>query len=199
MFFIPKNKYSERQFIDTLNWPDSFPYKPSVSFVAWHDGQNLFLEYEVEEQGTKAEVNVPGQEVYMDSCVECFIKPLENDPRYYNFEWNAIGNLAMACRTGRNDPQPAPADVIASVGSVSTLGKEPFLEKNVGKWTLKLKIPSSALFNSGIDSFDGRRMWMNLYKCGDGLKVPHYVTWQAVGTAKPDYHRPEFFVPVVFE
>jgi len=199
MFFIPKNRYSERQNIDTLNWPESFPYKPQVSFVAWHDGTNFFLEYEVEEQGTKAEVNVPGDEVYMDSCVECFIKPLQDDPHYYNFEWNAIGNLAMACRTGRQDPEHAPAAVIASVGSVSTLGSEPFTEKNVGKWTLKVCIPASALFNSGIASFDGRRMQMNLYKCGDGLKVPHYVTWQPVGTAKPDYHRPEFFVPVEFE
>ena len=27
----------------------------------------------------------------------------------------------------------------------------------------------------------------------DMLSVPHYVTWNAVGTEKPDYHQPAYF------
>ena len=40
---------------------------------------------------------------------------------------------------------------------------------------------------------------MNLYKCGDSLARPHYLSWQPVATPHPDFHRPEFFKPVLFE
>ena len=33
----------------------------------------------------------------------------------------------------------------------------------------------------------------NFYKYGDILTIPHYVTWNQVGTEKPDYHQPEYF------
>ena len=199
MFRIPRNKKSEKQFIDVLNWPDSFPERPEVAFSAWHDGANLHIEYEVCEEGTKAEETTPGNEVYMDSCVECFIQPDPADPHYYNFEWNAIGNLAMACRTGRNDPEKAPLDIIGSVEAIPSLPRKAFSEQHVGKWTLNVCIPAKALFNSGVESFDGRIMKMNLFKCGDGLKRPHYLTWQKINTPGPDDHRPEFFVEVEFE
>lgn len=36
-------------------------------------------------------------------------------------------------------------------------------------------------------------MKANFYKCGDGLTVPHYLSWSPIVTEKPDFHRPEFF------
>ena len=200
MLIIPRDNYSLQQPISCCNWNNEYPYSPSVSFRAKHDGENLYIEYTVEERYTKAEESIPGNEVYMDSCVECFIQPDAADPRYYNFEWNAIGLLAMACRTGRSDADHAPLDVLAMVGSEPSLGREPFCEK-VGdnRWTLEVKIPVQALFRHTVDSWAGKDMRINLYKCGDGLKEPHYLTFAPVETPKPDYHRPEFFVPVHFE
>jgi len=39
----------------------------------------------------------------------------------------------------------------------------------------------------------GKIFRANFYKCGDKLTVPHYVTWNPVGTENPDYHQPEHF------
>lgn len=198
--FVPKGKASQWYTLDQVNWPDAYPYKPEVKFRVWHDGANFFIDYEVKEQGTRALQGVLGGPVYEDSCVECFIQPNPGtDPRYYNFEFNPIGMMAMACRTGRNDPEDAPQAVLESVEIKASAGCETFDEKPIDKWTLAIRIPASALFNSAVSDFSGREMKMNLFKCGDGLKVPHFVTWAPISTPGPDYHRPEFFIPVTFE
>lgn len=196
---IGKNKPSEWMTLDCVNWLEAFPYKPDVRFRVWHDGKSLHIEYQVKEQGTRALQTVLGGPVYEDSCVECFIQPSSADPHYYNFEFNPIGMMALACRTGREDPEDAPRHVLESVRIETTAGLEPFTEKHVEEWSLKITIPASALFNAGIDDFSGCTMRMNFFKCGDGLKVPHFVTWVPIDTPKPDYHRPEFFLPVEFE
>ena len=185
--------------LENVNWKEDFPYKPQVLFRVWHEGEAFHIGYKVREQGTRALQTVLGGPVYEDSCVECFIQPDPADPHYYNFEFNPIGMMAMACRTGRNDPEDAPQDVLESVRIETTAGREPFDEKYVEEWSLDIAIPASALFNSGVKNFSGRRMRMNFFKCGDGLKVPHFVTWAPVRTPSPDYHRPEFFLPVDFE
>ena len=185
--------------LENVNWKEDFPYKPQVLFRVWHEGEAFHIGYKVREQGTRALQTVLGGPVYEDSCVECFIQPDPADPHYYNFEFNPIGMMAMACRTGRNDPEDAPREVLESVRIKTTAGKEPFDEKYVEEWSLDIAIPASALFNSGVKDFSGRRMRMNFFKCGDGLKVPHFVTWAPVRTPSPDYHRPEFFLPVDFE
>ena len=67
------------------------------------------------------------------------------------------------------------------------------------RWTLTLAIPAAALFRDRLARWDGVRGAMNLYKCGDDLSCPHYLSWRPVGTPAPDFHRPEFFEPVFFE
>ncbi len=186
--------------LDCLNWPESFSYKPEVSFSAWHDGKTLHLRYEVSEKSVRAEEGTPGNFVYKDSCVEFFIKPSEADPHYYNFEWNAIGTLYLAYRTCRQDPEKAPAEILSKVKAVSSLGRSTFPERPAeGPWTLDIEIPVEALWHSGLKTWAGIKGRANFYKCGDGLSVPHYVTWAPIETANPDYHRPEFFAPVEFE
>jgi len=185
--------------LDCINWPDSYPYKPEVIVSCSIKGELLHLRYEINEQSVRAEEGTSGNHVYMDSCVEFFIKPLADDPHYYNFEWNAIGTLDLSYRTGRNDPENAPTDVLKSIIAISSLGKTPFKER-LGqiKWTLDVDIPVTALWHSGIKSWKGLEVKCNFYKCGDGLKVPHFVSWAPVKTEKPDFHRPEFFKPFVF-
>lgn len=69
---------------------------------------------------------------------------------------------------------------------------------NGNKWRLRIAIPVEALWHSGLNSFAGLKATANFFKCGDGLTIPHYLTWAPVHTAAPDYHRPEFFAPVEF-
>lgn len=196
---VPLNKPSDWQAIGCLNWENEFPYKPEVTFRVWHDGKYFHIEYKVKEESTKAEQTALGAPVYQDSCVECFIMP-EGSTHYYNFEWNAAGKLAMARRTGRDDPQDAPMAVLESVFAKPSLGTTPFKEVSLEKeWTIEVGIPFSALFGDKLSGWGGQKMKMNFYKCGDGLKTMHFVTWAPICTTKPDYHRPEFFQEVEFE
>ena len=85
----------------------------------------------------------------------------------------------------------------------------PFDERQAkGPWTLKVFIPLKALWHGLGDngqtaggaprSLRGLHARANFYKCGDGLTVPHFVTWAPIATEKPDYHRPEFFADLQF-
>ena len=186
--------------LDCVNWPGEFPEKPDVSLQIWHSGNALHIIYKVDEPTVRAEEGTPGNYVYKDSCVEFFFRPDLADPHYYNFEWNAIGTLFLARRTGRQDPELAPEEVLAMVKAHSSEGSKPFAERPAkGPWTLEVEIPVEALWHHEIKSFDGVHAAANFYKCGDGLSVPHYVTWAPISADKPDYHRPEFFAALDFE
>lgn len=190
---LPKN------FMDRLNWADEFPYRPEVSFRTFHNDEFLFLEYDVREKCTAALEMTDGNDVYRDSCVEFFVQR-EGSDHYCNFEWNAIGTLCMSRRTGRFDPVHAPKDVLGSVLSASTFGRKPFSEiSGDNVWTLRVAVPCSAFFGENLSSWRGARLRGNFYKCGDALSTPHYLTWAPVSTPSPDYHRPEFFRPIVCE
>lgn len=186
--------------IACCNWPEEFSYTPQVAFRAAHDGEHLYLRYEVREQVTRALQSVDGKPVCADSCVEIFLRPSLDDPRYYNFEFNAIGRLYAACRTGRRDPEYLDEEQRTRVERYASLGSEPFEEcQGDNCWQLLVVISARALCNHKIADFSGRRMAMNLYKCGDGLTQPHYLSWAPIATPHPDFHRPEFFAEVVFE
>lgn len=61
---IPFHRRSEKQVLDCLNWPEQFPYKPEVTFTAWHCGDTLHLEYVVNEQAVRALEAIQGNYVY---------------------------------------------------------------------------------------------------------------------------------------
>ena len=180
------------------NWPADYPYAPQVSFALLHDGPTLGLLFTVEEQCVRACETVDGRRTCDDSCVEFFLRP-DGSPYYYNFEFNAIGTLFLACRTGRHDPVAAPDEVLRSVVRRSSLGTAPFDERTGRcRWQLFAAIPATALFRHERTSWEGLEATMNLYKCGDALSRPHYLSWAPVGTATPDFHRPEYFARVAF-
>lgn len=211
MFIIPFIALSSTDSLDKVfdtlpqericvcNWPDKASYVPDVKFAMFHDGDNLYIRYSVNEQGTQARIAEGGGPVYKDSCLECFISPGTEDGLYYNFEVNCIGMVDYSCRRSKTDTTRATAEQRAYVKTIPSLGTEPFEEKKCEPWTLTVIINKKALHGHNIDSFSGKEFKMNLYKCGDDLKVPHYVSWQPIPIEKPNFHRPDYFVPVKFE
>ena len=190
----------EPQPVACCNWPAEFPYAPEVSFRMFHTGDRLMLRFDVAESYTAALVTEDNGEVWTDSCVEFFIAPDEG--LYYNFETTCIGRMLLSGRKSRTeDVQPAPAEMLASVKRFTTYPfGEPFAErKGDNRWSLTLAIPPQALFRHALTDWSGLKARMNLYKCGDDLSCPHYLSWRPVGTPAPDFHRPEFFEPVFFE
>ena len=42
-------------------------------------------------------------------------------------------------------------------------------------------------------TLDGQKVRGNIYKCGDKLPVPHFISWSPISTPAPDFHCPRFF------
>lgn len=178
--------------IDTLNW-EGYSYKPDVDLAISYSDNEILLKYWVREQYFRAEKTVTNDMVCEDSCVEFFVSP-EEDGIYYNIEFNAIGTCLMGSGTGRSDSKRADPEIISRIRRLTSAGNKPIAEKkgNV-EWTITVAIPFAVFFRHNVKDLKGKSFRANFYKCGDKLEVPHYVTWNKIGTERPDYHRPEYF------
>lgn len=185
--------------VDCVNWPTDYPYLPEVAFAAAHTGDALLLHYRVKEQSVRAVASKDHEHIWEDACAEFFIMPAA-DGLYYNVECNCTGKLLVAVGKGRNERQPAPAEVMQAVGRWASLGTEPFDTRNEPtSWELALRLPLNTFFLHALPTLDGLKAKGNVYKCGDCLPVPHFVSWNPIGTESPDFHRPEYFGQMLFE
>lgn len=185
--------------VDKVNWPDSFPYAPVTKAFLWHDGHTFHIRYEVIEDSIAAKATADNGEVWKDSCVEFFFAPDSNG--YYNLESNCTGKILMSHRAGRaQNVEYAPSHILNNIDRKASLGSEPFECRKTSKpWTLELDIPASTFFKHGLKSFSGLEAKCNIYKCGDDLPSPHFLSYFPIMTEKPDFHRPEFFGTIRFE
>jgi len=178
--------------IDTINWK-GYDYKPDVALSMAYGNHEIFLKYYITEDYFKAEKTETNEMVCEDSCVEFFVSP-EDDGIYYNFEFNAIGTCLLGTGTGRENSTRANPELISKIRRLTSAGKELVRERK-GKysWTLTVAIPFGVFFRHKVKDLKGKTFRANFYKCGDMLTIPHYVTWNPVGTDKPDYHQPAYF------
>ena len=75
------------KYVDILNWPEQFPYKPLCRFKIARSAQSVFIHFNVIEKNVRALYSTDQQAVWEDSCVEFFCKQ-PNQEHYYNFEFN---------------------------------------------------------------------------------------------------------------
>jgi hypothetical protein len=181
-----------RLLIDTINWK-GYNYKPNVALAISYSDHEIFLKYYITENYFKAEMTDTNQMVCEDSCVEFFVSP-EEDGIYYNMEFNGIGTCLLGWGTDRESSKRALPEVISKIRRLSTAGTKPIKEQEGEyKWTITVAVPFDVFFRHKIKKLKGKTFRANFYKCGDKLTVPHYVTWNPVGTEKPDYHQPGYF------
>jgi hypothetical protein len=186
------DEQNEKLQIDTINWK-GYNYKPKVAFSIAYSDHEIFLKYFITENYFKAEKTESNQMVCEDSCVEFFVSP-EDDGIYYNLEFNGIGTCLLGMGTCRANSTRANPEIISKIRRLTSAGKKPVNEKE-GKfgWTITIAIPFDVFFQHKVKELKGKTFRANFYKCGDRLTVPHYVTWNPVGTEKPDYHQPKYF------
>ena len=203
---VPTNKAAveaafagiEPQAVACCNWPEQFPYTPEVSFRMFHTGDYLMLRFDVAERCTMARVTEDNGEVWTDSCVEFFIAP-DDSGYYYNFECSCIGRLLLGFRKEREHPAHAAPKVMAGNLRTPSLGLRPFPEhEGDNRWSVVLAIPPQALFMHELSDWSGLKASVNLYKFGDKLSQPHFLSWKPIETPKPDFHRPDFFEQIKF-
>ena len=178
--------------IDTINWK-GYDYKPEVTLAIAYSDHEIFMKYYITENYFKAEKTDSNQMVCEDSCVEFFVSPA-SDGIYYNMEFNGIGTCLLGSGNDRATSQRVSPEIISKIRRITSVGKEPVSEiTGEYRWTITIAVPFEVFFRHKITSLKGKSFRANFYKCGDNLTVPHYVTWNPVGTEKPDYHQPEYF------
>ena len=180
------------------NWSREFPYCPDVKIKLWHNDKSLFIHFKVEEDFVAAKADKNNGEVWKDSCVELFIS--FDDNGYYNIETNCIGKILMSHREGRKiNVKYAGEEIIHSIKRITSLGTDPIpCRKNFHPWELTLEIPAKAFFKHNMSTLGGVSAKCNIYKCGDDLPSPHFISLFPIDTEKPDFHRPEFFQQIFF-
>ena len=185
--------------IALTNW-DTFPYRPDVKFRIAHSNDQLWLKFYVNEEYILAQRTEPNSATHRDSCVEFFIDPQQNDS-YYNFEFNCIGTTHLAYGPDRHERTFIDPKLIEQEIKIkSSLGDRSFAEKSGGhEWEMTVIIPAKVFVHSDSLSFKDLISRANFYKCGDDTSKKHYLSWNPVGTERPDFHRPEFFGKLIFE
>lgn len=184
-------KHCEPHLIDNVNWKE-YQYKPDVRFKIAYTKDVLLLKYSINERSARAIETKPNGKVWEDSCCEFFCSFIEGS--YYNFETNCIGTQLLGWRTLNNPPIHASSETIKSIKTYSTLADESF-ELMTGdlKYEITLIIPAKAFFRDEIELKKGMSFKANFYKCGDKTPNPHFLSWNRINSAKPNFHLPEFF------
>ena len=185
------DKHLTCQYIDMLNWPVNFPYKPACRFKIACTDTKLYICYYIAEKNIKAAYKADMDAVWEDSCVEFFCK-IPGQDFYYNFEFNCIGTCLASKRQGREENiMPFNAEQLKQIERFSSLGTQSFEEKSgYFEWSLAVAIPFELI---GFTPQKDEKLEANFYKCGDETVTPHYLSWNLIQSDKPNFHLPEFF------
>jgi hypothetical protein len=168
--------------------------QPQVSFSIAYSNEVIYLKYYVIEDVFKAEYNQFNDPVFEDSCVEFFIA-FDNDPNYYNLEFNCMGTSRGQYGLHKSDRTFIPASLLKTIRHQTLLKSSS--ESNI-QWELTLCIPKAIFsFHPGL-SFAQSNARANFYKCGDGLPKPHFLCWSNIEAQKPEFHLSRFFKEIAF-
>ncbi|MBO4444559.1 MAG: hypothetical protein J5814_07330 [Bacteroidaceae bacterium] len=189
-----------------INWKD-YPYCPESKVRLAISDSHLLVHYSVNEECVRAEYGTDGGQVWTDSCMEIFIalnqqssmnsleqsfqSGIRHAQSYINIECNCIGTLLMAKGPNRNSRTPLTLEELKSVKRWASLGRTTFPQRHKPThWEVALAIPLDLIGNPK-DS-----LCFNVYKCGDNLPTPHFLSLFPILSAEPNFHTPAFFQEV---
>ena len=182
--------------VESLNWPDRFPYRPLTVITAAHSNRFLYLDFLVRCNYLRAVNFTDNTPVSEDSCVEFYVQPRPDKDEYWALEFNCVGTInALRCR-GAGECTHLSHDEMRSIRRYASVGTRPFQEvEGSFIWSIVAAIPLS-LF--GLE-YDGRPLEMrgNFNKCASATSQPHYLSWAPVSSPAPDFHRPDCFGTIV--
>lgn len=180
--------------IDSWVWGRQYTPRAQAQAAAV-DGEELRFRLTCFESSPKAVYKNFFDDVYKDSCLEAFFTYFDvcgtgcggHVNGYVNCEMNSAGASLVAygpdrfSRT-RIDRLAARPSVTASVSS--------------DRWTVEAVFRLSELkkiFGEDASLDAGTKLRGNFYKCGDETAIPHFGSWNPIGTPSPDFHCPQYF------
>jgi hypothetical protein len=181
-------------------WPDS-GHRPRTRARLLYDDTWLAVRFDVEDQYVRAVAQAFQDPVCRDSCVELFVSPDPASPAYFNFEMNAGGVMLLRRCGSRHMYGPVTDEDGATIRVSHSMPKQ--IEPEIAtpcSWSVEYHVPFT-LFAKYFEvpaPKQGTQWKCNIYKCGDDTSHPHWGTWAPVQAERPDFHRPESFVPLLF-
>jgi hypothetical protein len=182
---------TERHAIERIPWP-VFSYKPQVSFSIAYAEKAILLKYFVQENAIRALCQTDNSPVHQDSCVEFFIA-FDNDEEYYNLEFNCTGACLFGFGKSKTGRQLIDEQVVNKIRRLCVIESYRDGQRNLFDWELTIVIPLEVFVYNKITHLKDRQCKVNFFKCGDKLPEPHFLAWEHVKAASPDFHLPEFF------
>lgn len=180
--------------IDQINWKE-FPYQPKVSFAIAYNNSAIFLNFLITEKEIRHENTTINSAVWEDSCVEFFID-FEDEKGYYNFEFNCIGTPLIGFGKNKTERSHLPEAIVSLMKIDSDLVKNTTGDYS---WELTIEIPFPVFIHHKISGLRGEKAKSNFYKCGDLLVEPHFLSWNNIESASPNFHLTEYFGELKFE
>ena len=172
--------------VDEYNWGEYCGIKTQFQ-VAWNEEGISYHGVSVEEDVLARfdEQNCP---VWLDSCMEFFFNPDENDKRYLNFECNPNGALYVGI--GTNMP-----DRVRLLDQDEKLTFSIKTAKTEDGWEIFLTVPVSFIskFYPGYELKEGMVIKANCMKCGDDTKTPHFMSWNEYPVVPKTFHNSDAF------
>ncbi|HET9825782.1 MAG TPA: carbohydrate-binding family 9-like protein [Chitinophagaceae bacterium] len=183
-------EHVEHHSLECTPWPQ-FPYKPKVFFSIAYCDECILLKYHVHEKAIRIVHNRDNHYVHEDSCVEFFIA-FNDDTDYYNLEFNCAGTCLFGFGSNSSRRELMKQELIDKIRTYSIIQRLRDDENRIN-WQLTLVIPLEIFKHSSVKHLRGTQCRVNFYKCGDQLPEPHFVTWNNIDAASPNFHLPEFF------
>ena len=182
---------AEKAMISNYKWTEGYSPEAYAQLICIL-GRGFALRMTCKEVNPKAVYTNYNDPVYKDSCMEFFASFNPESNKYMNFEMNSNGAFLAAVRTERANKTPI--DTLAPLPEVKAVHAE-------DGWSVEVFFSNEligALF--GKDSFkSGESFKGNFYKCGDDMPQKHYLSWNPIGTERPNFHTPQYFGELYFE
>ncbi len=197
-FFSSKREFDCRAFTEfcSYHWEAESPYRPRCFFKLGVVDGVLSAVLKAYEKNPRAVFENRDDPIYMDSCLEFFVKPLDGRDEYINIECNSKG--AFLCEYGKGrENRVLLKDITALSPSVV-----PFKGNDQGGdyWGVEITLSKELLtsvYNICEDKTAFERVFANFYKCGDECDTPHYIAFSPVSTLPPGFHNPQCFAEFI--
>lgn len=131
---------------------------------------------------------------YLDSCLEFFLSPMEDDARYFNIEFNSNACVFFGFSGGSDS-------IMRQIPENDILDFfKPNIIKNKDSWEIFYELPFYLIrrYFKSFDVFEGKKIRANCFKCSDNSNPPHYLSWNLVEGEPFTFHKPECFGLMTF-
>lgn len=174
-----------------LDTPDSIWAKAQICC----NMEKIFVHLWTKEDNYLAKEEGPLGLPYLDSCLEFFFSPIEDDKRYFNIEFNSNSCVFLGFASKLEDiVRQIPKDGIYDIFC-------PVVNKGTDCWEIFYEIPFEFIrrYFPDFKVFEGKKIRANCFKCSDNSNPPHYLSWNLVEGVPFTFHKPECFGVMAFE